>query len=301
MRQPTATTLGSGTDAVELNVLDELRGRPAPPVKLSWLDREPALAELHGLDDPNTHLRSCQPDQRDEILASLIRLSQCGDSEAVDVILHLMMPVLLAHTSKLRSSTRTLMAANLSENTTAGFSQATTVAMCEAIADYPIGRRTSRVAANLEREAWRLLSQPRKVKAYVNPTPAFMCSTAESERIQEYWANQSVAARDSLIEGRDVSDTALHLVGESPGPDADLPEVLSWALSNDVITGEDERLLTLVYCRIARKGAVDDAAEQFGLSLPAVRQRCSRATKRIADAVHADVNDRPLPRLAKAS
>jgi len=74
-------------------------------------------------------------------------------------------------------------------------------------------------------------------------------------------------------------------------PDADLAELLNWALAEAVLTPEDAELLRLVYTPDPTSNGArsDAAARHLGLTPATVRQRCARARSRLIDAVRAEL------------
>lgn len=261
-------------------------------IETRWAQTHRALAGLDAEDNLDTYLRHQSMDRKDEVLLSLIIIAQTTDRRAGDAVLQLMMAAVLSHRRALSSERQLLTRAALVENTYDGLLQAATAAMWESIQTYPTSRRPHRVAKNLEREAWRALSQPRTEKHLESPWQSLTLPSGTSPN------GVAEATHRPVQEPAPPADTS---IGATITPDSELTEVLTWAASEHIITADDVRLLKMVYCRQTKRGAVDQAATQFDTTAAAVRQRCSRATRRIATAVHADLNGGSLPRLAKAS
>ncbi|PZF80253.1 hypothetical protein [Jiangella anatolica] len=80
--------------------------------------------------------------------------------------------------------------------------------------------------------------------------------------------------------------------GDGPGsagaPDLELYELLAWAVGNATISRDDALLLVDIYAPAPGCPGGKAAAERRGISWAAARQRASRATRRIAEAVRAD-------------
>lgn len=134
--------------------------------------------------------------------------------------------------------------------------QAAVTALWTVVASYPVDRRPVKVAANIAMDTLRL--------------------TVDELAHQRH---ETPAGHDHLHPAASTG---------SP-PDLELFELLAWAVGNGTITHEDATLLVDIYAPPAGTQGGKAAAERHGLTWAAARQRASRATRRIADAVRADV------------
>ena len=72
--------------------------------------------------------------------------------------------------------------------------------------------------------------------------------------------------------------------------------LLAWAVRSHVVSVADARLLLRLHSPDERDGTIScaDVASELGLSPAAVRQRASRATRRLASAVRTAVSSNRL-------
>ena len=134
--------------------------------------------------------------------------------------------------------------------------QAAVTALWTVVARYPTDRRPTKIAANIAMDTLRLTVD--ELAHQRHETPA--------------------------------GHEHLHPAA-SPGspPDLELFELLAWAVGNGTVTHDEATLLVDIYAPPAGTQGGKAAAERRGLTWAAARQRASRATRRIADAVRADV------------
>ena len=71
--------------------------------------------------------------------------------------------------------------------------------------------------------------------------------------------------------------------------DSDLLQVITWGVSHAAITAEEGTLLAAAYLPSPGTSGFAAAAAQRQLTQAAVRQRCSRASRRLTDAVRAEL------------
>jgi hypothetical protein len=229
-----------------------------------WGRLEPALEGHARPADLVDAVDQATRGQQDAMLLALIRLTQAGHQLAGRVVLQLMLPKLGRITNRTGATT--------SDNAWSEDRRHIAVAeFWEVINIYPVSRRTRRVAANLALETLHRLTAATR-----GPRPDLPVDEQDLHR-----ALPSTPAGD---DGAVCGLTA----------DADLIQVIRWAVSTDVITDADGRLLQLVYLPAGGDGRVD-AANHYGLTADAVRQRCSRARRRLVTAVRAELtNDSDL-------
>jgi hypothetical protein len=120
------------------------------------------------------------------------------------------------------------------------------------------------------------------------------------------WQAHALMKREVLVMIRDIPMGALGDISEedetlgrdlpaSLHPSEELARVLAWAVSKNVISAADAELLATRYGSEGHdtKGSWKSvgAAPDLGLSPAAMRQRCSRATRRLAQAISDYLNE----------
>lgn len=225
-----------------------------------WGRLEPVLAGHSRPADLVDGVDGATRDQQDAMLLALIRLTQAGHQLAGRVALQLMLPKLGRITNRTGGTT--------SDNAWSEDRRHIAVAeFWDVVATYPASRRTRTVAANLALETLHRLTAATR-----GPRPDLPVDEQDLHRVLP-----ATPASDRSTAGDLTAD-------------ADLVQVISWAVSTNVITADDGRLLQLVYLPNGGAGRVD-AADQYGLSAAAVRQRCSRARRRLVTAVRAELTN----------
>ncbi|NDL60218.1 hypothetical protein [Phytoactinopolyspora mesophila] len=126
----------------------------------------------------------------------------------------------------------------------------------EVIRVYPVRRRSRRIAANVALDARR--------------TFARTLHQANCAELPVEPAYLDVPVPEAAL------DAGVELLG-----------VLAWGIDQRVITPSEAALLTRVYCPAPGEAGGAAVADQLGLPWPTVRQRCSRAVRRLASAVSA--------------
>jgi hypothetical protein len=232
--------------------------QPVTVTVARWGRIEPALAGHARPADLVDAVDRAAPDVQDAMLLALIRLTQTGHQLAGRVVLQLMLPKLGRMTNRTSATT--------SDN--AWSEDRRHIAVAEfwaSVATYPVGRRARKVAANLALETLH-----RMTTATRRPRPDL---PVDQDDLHQVLPTTPSAAHDGPADELTT--------------DSDLVHVISWAVSVGVITDADGRLLELVYS--SDRGGGDAAADQYGLTAAAVRQRCSRARRRLATAVRAEL------------
>lgn len=230
-----------------------------------WARREQVLAGFDSLDAVVTYLNS-KPAQAsaDSVLAALIRLFQSGHQLAGRIVLQCFLPK-LAQMAKYTDRGVATTSMWIEERRQIVFAE-----FWDVLANYPIERRTSSVAGNLALDTLHRITGARK------PPQVFEAPLNDH----------------SLADKAPLPDEAVH--AEELGPESDLRQVLSWARDNRVITVEEAEMLSVVYLAAAGYG-FDQAADRWGLSRSAIKQRCSRVARRIAAAVRVELLDSETP------
>lgn len=148
-----------------------------------------------------------------------------------------------------------IAATHAGRDSRASLEQAAVTALWTVVAGYPAERRPVKVAANIAMDTLRLT------------------------------VNELAHQRHETPAGPEH----LHPVASTDAPpDLELFELLAWAVGNGTISHHEATLLVDIYAPPAGQPGGKAAAERHGLSWAAARQRASRATRRIADAVRAD-------------
>lgn len=225
-----------------------------------WQHTEPALRGLNDLPDILDGIDHGDAVRKDELLLALVRLAHTGQQMAARTVLQAMLPKLsrIARTT-IGSIDRTLESRR----------QAGIVEFWDVLTNYPVERRTHKVAANLALDTLHNLTQSTRAGGEEIPV---------EPEIAVYLAD----VRDPLTRGDDpTADQA-----ETAVLGSDLDQLLAWALDVQAITGPDAALLLRVYTHgNAQSGCAAAAAEEMGITTEAVRQRCSRARRALTEAV----------------
>jgi hypothetical protein len=223
-----------------------------------WGQLEPDLAGYARPRDLVDAIDQLVPAEQDVKLLALIRLAQDGHQLAGRVVLQLMLPKLGRMTNRTSGTS--------SDNAFSEDRRHITVAEFWAVlASYPVSRRPRKVAANLALETLHRITQgTRGPRADLPVDPVDLTRT-----------HPDVAGAPEIGSGIDV--------------DADLAQVIAWAVSVGTISADDGRLLTLVYLSSRTGTATEAAAATYGLNNAAIRQRCSRARRRLVAAVRAEL------------
>jgi hypothetical protein len=223
-----------------------------------WDRTEPSLTGYTRPADVVDAIDQASPDDKDDLLASLVRLFQAGHQLAGRVLLQAMLPKLARLASQMvPRSSDTIRLEDRQHIVIAEFWQV--------LSTYPIRRRPRTVAGGLTLDTLHRITGTRSGPADIPVAPADLD-----------------AARS-----REPTPTV------ADGPDqTDLDHVLSWAVEQKVIAAETARLLRTVYLDDdgRRNCGFDTAAAQWGLSPTAVRQRCSRAVRALTTAVRLEAS-----------
>lgn len=215
-----------------------------------WAARQPELTGCLALDDVEPAVCAGGGEQADRILLALLRLTHAGDSLAGRTVLQLM----------LGKAVRIAMT-RAGRDTRPSLEHTAVAALWTTIATYPIERRPAKVAANIAMETLRAVT------------------TELTHQLSETPTSPDVLAADLLPTTGSGRTTADH----------ELLDLLTWAVDEGAITAGDATLILDIYTPAPGTDGGAAAAERHGLSWPAARQRASRAVRKVAAHVRADV------------
>lgn len=227
-----------------------------------WGRIEPALAGYHQPGQIVDAIDAADHDRTNELLLALTRLFQSGHHLAGRIVLQALLPKLsklAEHADGMCTASRETWDEDRRHITIAEF--------WDVMAHYPVERRTRAVAANLAFETLHRITGARK------PPP---------EIPVDFHADPVESASLVAIDSDPFNEITT---------DDDLLHIITWGIQREVITSAEAQLLITVYS--TQKGAgfgFTIAAEQLDLSAAAVRQRCSRTTRKLAGAVRAELN-----------
>lgn len=239
-----------------------------------WARTETILAGYRRPGDIVDAIDQADYDRTDELLLALIRLFQSGQQLAGRVVLQALLPKLAktsSHAANLCTSSADTWAEDRRHLTIAEF--------WAVLADYPVDRRTSRVASNLALDTLHQITGARRPTADIPLDPYDLTETNHGERRADptSWLTATHTSEPEPVIGGLTAD-------------ADLQHVINWGTTTSVITHDEALVLTIAYlpdnehhCGFAT------AAAKLGLSQAAVRQRCSRIARKLAQAVRTEL------------
>ena len=245
-----------------------------------WAEAEPALAAAASPHDLLARIDHADQSVTDDMLIALIRLTQDGQQLAGRVLLQAMLPKLARISRSFRQAHGADLRAPRERQHLA------VAAFWEVLHSYPAGRRHRTVAGNLALETLHLLTQDLRKQAPDLPL--------DLEDEPDLHSHNVVGVAESTQPG--VQD-----VGSGITAEADLIDVVTWGVEVHAITGEEAALLVRVYLPDPALAGSAAIAEHLGTTPAAVRQRCSRARRRLIDAVRADAEGRPVATIAAAA
>ena len=222
----------------------------------AWASLEPSLADARTL--PDVEAVGSDPRTNDPTMAALLRLAQNGDQLAARTLLQL----LLGAAINIARRTRHHAGGDLEEAQAAAIA-----ALWEAIAEYPLTRRRGNHADGLSLEVLRRLT------GHTDNRPG------------------RAIRQPHLVEVPcpDVTQLLEHAQSPTTSSEANVRRLLIWGLRRQLLTPYEARLLLALHSSRVRAHATPaQLAQHLGLSHAALRQRTSRATRRLADAVQQD-------------
>ncbi len=215
-----------------------------------WGRRHPELAGCLALEDVELAVATAGSERADPILLALLRLARDGDSLAGRTVLQLM----LGKAVRIAST-------RAGRDTKPSLEHTAVAALWTVIATYPIERRPAKVAANIAMETLRAV-------------------TGElTHQLSETPTSPDVLAADLMPLTASERTTADH----------ELLELLTWSVDAGTITAADATLILDIYTPAPGIEGGAAAAERHGLSWPAARQRASRAIRKVARQLRADM------------
>jgi hypothetical protein len=249
-----------------------------------WGRNEPALAGFTRPGDVVDAIDAGDHDRKNELLLALIRLFQGGQQLAGRTVLQALLPRLS------RIGTRPGLSTSSSDTWLDDRRHIVLAEFWDVMSDYPVDRRPTRVAANLTLDTLHRVSGARRRPDDIPIDPADFATNPALDS----------ALNASLALDRGVDTQALDMVDEDLHPDADLRQVITWGIHRNVITVDEAQLLTISYLpgmgpstqpTVTNSGCgFAAAAAELGCTQAAVRQRCSRAARKLAAAVHAEAH-----------
>ncbi|MCO7219528.1 hypothetical protein [Klenkia sp. PcliD-1-E] len=229
-----------------------------------WAISEPALADAGSLQELLMQIDEGSRQVDDAMLGALVRLFHAGQTMAGRVVLQAMLPKLIRFARTTRPTR--------DGGAGADHRQVIVATFWSVLASYPIDRRATSVASGLALDTLNKLTAELRGNTFEEvPVDPQHLTVAVQEQVED-------------IPGPAGSISA----------DADLLEVIAWGLDTEVLTKADAAMLVQVYLPQPGQNGTAAAAEQLGLSPATVRQRCSRARRRLVTAVHAERHGLPL-------
>ncbi len=253
-------TLDRGTLIGQLN-REWLRLRTSPEnssLLSSWSRGEPILAAFPTLADIEAALAvNADPEYTDAVLLALLRLAthqEAGAGPDADLAARTVLQLMLPKAVRIARTQRCVPDRDERD--------AITVAcLYEVICTYPVDRRTRHVAANL--------------------------GLTTLQRVRRTVLRSHVTSFDVELLSNPPAGQLDHLPDQQaePAPAAQIADLLAWALATHVLAAQEADLLARRY----RDGAPTAAAlgAQLGLSPDALKQRCSRAIRKLTSAAPA--------------
>ena len=252
---------------------EAVRGWAAPSRNREALSK---LVDVDGLRATVQLLQSAEvtASDRDAIMVGLLERSQDGDRLAGRVVLQMMLPAAVRIAQAITSRPDVL------GDKDEAFALVL-AALWQVIATYPVARRRTKVPANLYLDTLALVRRG-------HTSSAHRAARVFPERP---YADIRLAAEPTHLDpGQD----------DPAGPvDAQLCTVLAWAVRSGVLSLDEARLLARVYGFDADPAETGPAvAARYGLSWPALRQRCHRIARRVGQAAVAAGIDSGAPHIA---
>lgn len=238
--------------------VDLNRSRVTARTVQQWASRHPELQGAHRPADIVDTVDNAPADQQDAILLTLLRLTQAGEQLAGRILLQQMLPRL----ARLRRHIKGPDDLTTDRWTADESAQIFVATFWELIVTYPIGRRPSRVAANL---ALDILGHVHRILRH--------------------------SSTEVVLPGRPLDNWVVDIIGplyppREPHPDSNdddqLPSLLLWATDTGVLTPSAAQVMNSVYV----KGETPlEYSRRTGLTHAAVKQTCTRSKRRLREAL----------------
>ena len=241
-----------------------------------WGRTEPALAGFQRPGDVVDAIDAADQAGKDAVLLALLRLMQADDQHASRTLLQAMLPG-LSNTARRIAGKRRLDVGDDSEDVR----QAVVGEFWGVAAEYPVARRTSRVAANLALDTLKAVTKEvsRPVPIPFDPTSLFADVNPEGD-FEIYRRINDEAQHEALATVMDGSD-----------PEWDLLTTIAWGVEQHAISRAEAQTLAAVYLPAKTTGwGFDEVAATLGKSRAAIKMRCSRAAAKLATAVRLEID-----------
>lgn len=233
-----------------------------------WGRREAVLAGFTTPGEIVDAIDAGDNEQKNALLIALLRLFQGGQQLAGRTILQALLPKLV------KTSAHAIGCTSSAETWAEDRRHITLAEFWDVMAGYPVERRPTSVASNLALDTLHRVSGVRRPAEAIPVDPH---DFRDNGALKERHAN-SVGAEDPAHGSIELS------------ADADLLQVIVWGMTQRVISTEEAQLLTTSYLPEQTTGfGFAAAADQLGLTQAAVRQRCSRAARKLTDAVRTEL------------
>jgi hypothetical protein len=230
-----------------------------------WARREPQLSGYTTPGDIVDAIDEATKAGKDELLLALIRLFQSGHQLAGRTVLQAMLPKLARTASYAPAETAT---------TLEDARHITLAEFWDVLANYPTNRRPTSVAANLALDTLHRICPPRRTATEIPVEP------------EDIHLLRSTSLWKDPTGPENPETTAIGAVTH----DSDLAQVINWALKQSIIATDEAHLLAECYLAGPTFG-FQAAATRRGITITAARQRCSRASRRIAEAIAANLGN----------
>lgn len=223
-----------------------------------------------------------------ELLLALIRLFQNGQQLAGRTVLQAMLPKLTRMASAARDDKVSPIGAGHDSHEDGR--HIVIAEFWDVMAHYPVERRATRVAANLALDTLhRSTAQKDRGKLQEIPiAPDDLCSTTSAIAIE-------TRAHQPLLGQNPTDPSDLREITE----ESDLLQVIHWGMARNVITRGEAQLLASTYLPDNLRAQIPAVAKELGITEDNVRQRCSRAKRKLTQAVRAEM-EQPIDLTAAA-
>lgn len=224
-----------------------------------WARSEPHLTGLASAGQIVDAIDTADPARTDELIRALLNLFHSGQQLAGRVLLQAMLPK-LSHTAKARRGSNNL---DLDPEDR----RCNTIAAFWEVLAHPGAGRTSNLAGSLALDTLNLLTRPSR-------------RTESEDAVEPDWFEHNQQHRR-----RHLPDIAEPITdSHEPNQHWPLEQFIDWGLQVHAINSAEAAALTAVADTWPQPS--NQVATQLGLTPANLRQRCSRATRSLAAAVH---------------
>lgn len=233
-----------------------------------WGRREPALTGFTRPGDIVDAIDVGSNELKNAMLLALIRLFQDGQQLAGRTVLQALLPKLV------KTSAHAIGCTSSADTWAEDRRHITLAEFWDVMAGYPVDRRTTSVALNLALDTLHRVSGARRPADAIPVDPHDLSDSGDLGD-RRTWATHTPG------HGADHRELTV---------DADLLQVIVWGMRHGIITQQEAQLLTTAYLPEQTTGfGFAAAARQLGLTQAAVRQRCSRAARKLTEAVRIEL------------